>query len=362
MLSESLLKPIYFFFGVVHLLLVYVTMFFNCNVLPVFSWFFIRPLSETAHERLLCLASERSWGLMLDWAECVGGLSLVVTGDLEALQSKSHGSNKLLISNHVSFTDAFVMFAIARAVGQHGHIRSFAKQNLIYQPVFGLFWRLLNFIFLVRDWDKDRAHIARQLAELTRRSRLFTTSSFWLLIFPEGTRIRPRKLLQSREYAAARGLPPFDRVLFPRVKGLQATLAAIHPALDGAVDITLGYPSRTPAGGARPSVGDLLFGGGARWRVHVHVRAVPAGELPAGDEAVAEWVMGRFREKDRLLAGFAAAGAFPGAPCALPPATAAAMARRHAEFAALAALVLAALVAAGRAAAAATAAALVAAA
>ena len=347
MLSESLLKPIYFFFGVVHLLLVYVTMFFNCNVLPVFSWFFIRPLSETAHERLLCLASERSWGLMLDWAECVGGLSLVVTGDLEALKSKSHGSNKLLISNHVSFTDAFVMFAIARAVGQHGQFRAFAKQNLIYLPAFGLFWRLLNFIFLARDWDKDSTHIARQLAELTRRSRLFTTSSFWLLIFPEGTRIRPRKLLQSREYAAARGLPPFDRVLFPRVKGMQATLAAIRPALDGAVDITIGYP---PAGG--PSAGDLLFGGGARWRVHVHVRAFPVGELPAGDEAVTEWVMGRFREKDRLLAGFAAAGAFPGAPCALPPATVAVMARRHAEFAALAALVLAALVAAGRAAAA----------
>ena len=343
MLKES----VFVVLGAVHLLFVYATFFLNCNVLPVFSWFFLRPFSELIHERLLCFLSERAWGLMLDWAHCVGGLSLVVTGDWKRLQETSQ-SSKLVISNHVSFTDAFVIFALARSVGQHGHIRSFAKRVLSYQPVFGWFWLMLNFIFLARDWDKDRLQIAQQLKELARRSRYFSSHAFWILVFPEGTRIRPSKLLQARAFAESRGQAPFDRVLYPRGKGLQATLAAIGPALDGAIDLTLGYTARTASGHARPSVGDLLFAGGARWSVHVHVSVVP---LPADADAAAAWATERFREKDRLLAAFAADGAFPGPPCAPPPPpTATGMLRRHTEFAAAAALVLAALLAAGRAA------------
>ena len=326
-------------------------MFLNCNILPTISWFFLRPISEAFHEQLLCIASERAWGLLLDWAQCIGGLSLVLTGDLVEMRKQSQGS-KLLISNHVSFTDAFAIFALARSVGQHGHIRSFAKKTLSYQPVFGWFWHILNFIFLARDWDRDREQISKQLKALARRSRYFSSRSFWLLIFPEGTRVRPAKLQQGREFAASRGLEPFDHVLFPRVKGLQATLAAVGPALDGALDITIGYPTLTASGHARPSVGDLLFGGGAAWTVHVHVRMIPAADMPADSSAAAAWVMERFREKDRLLATFAAAGAFPGAPQALPPPALAVMARRHAEFAAASGLVLAVLWASARAAAA----------
>jgi 1-acyl-sn-glycerol-3-phosphate acyltransferase len=347
----SLLKPFYILAGALHLLFVYLTLFLNCNVLPVISWFFLRPLSEMYHERFLCFASERAWGLLLDWAQCIGGLSLIVTGDVDIIKEKSQGS-KLIISNHVSFTDAFVIFALARSVGQHGHVRSFAKKTLSYQPVFGWFWYILNFIFLARDWDKDRAQISLQLNALALRARHFSSRAFWILIFPEGTRSRPSKLKQAREFAASRGQEPFDHVLFPRVKGLQATLAAIGPALDGAIDVTIGYPTRTASGHARPSVGDLLFGGGAVWAVHVHVRVVPAAEMPADADATAAWAMQRFREKDRLLAAFAADGAFPGAPKALPAPPVAAFARRHAEFAAAAGMVLAALWAAGHAAAA----------
>jgi hypothetical protein len=42
---------------------------------------------------------------------------------------------------------------------------------------------------------------------------------FWVGIYPEGTRITPKKWKESITFAAEKGLPQLNNVLLPRTKG-----------------------------------------------------------------------------------------------------------------------------------------------
>ena len=308
----ALTDPFFLVVGVSHMAFFFVALFFIGNVLPVLSLLFVRTLSSRLHTRIMCSTAVTAWRLLIDYVCMVGGLTEIVTGDVEILEKKYTGS-KLVVSNHVSYTDSLVVYEIARRFGQLGHIRSFAKKSLKFTlPIVGWFMGLSDFIFLSRDWDKDQQNIKRQLDLLAEQSKHFTTGAFWLHIFPEGTRLRPKKLAEAHEFAKAQGLPIFENVLIPRVKGLQCTLVSARDSFDGILDITLGYSKFTKTGHARPSVGDLLLGGLRAWPVHVHIRVIPIKDVPTDNDEIKKWAMKLFSEKDQLLKEFKAKGAFPG--------------------------------------------------
>jgi 1-acyl-sn-glycerol-3-phosphate acyltransferase len=171
-----------------------------------------------------------------------------------------------------------------------------------------------------------------------------------MVLFPEGTRITPEKLAAAQEFAAARALPVPRHVLIPRVKGLVASLAHLRPRLDAIVDVTIGYSERDPrskrvrpslgpapparaalavrppraaaAGltGPRGWAGDVMLRRGREWPVHVHVRVIPIEDVPTDEDALREWVLELFRDKDAALEELARRGAMPGAEMLrLPP-------------------------------------------
>ena len=76
---------------------------------------------------------------------------------------------------------------------------------------------------------------------------------------------------------------------------------------DVTVAFTLhGSAARPPA----PSLADTMtrrYGA-----VHVHVARFPLASLPADPAALGLWLVGRFKEKDRLLSAFYAGEGFPG--------------------------------------------------
>ena len=45
----------------------------------------------------------------------------------------------------------------------------------------------------------------------------------------------------------------------------------------------------------------MMFGGGRKWPVHVHMRFYQLEEVPRSEEEVAVWLRERWEEKDRLL-------------------------------------------------------------
>jgi 1-acyl-sn-glycerol-3-phosphate acyltransferase len=266
---------------------------------------FIRPLSPTIHERIIAYFTEVLFGSIVNWSEAIGGLEVIVTGD------KIPGS-AIVMSNHVSFTDSVAIHCVARDHGELGHVRSFAKQSLAFFPVFGWFLKVMNHIFVSRSWNRDKGSVRRQLHELARKANLCSTGNFWLMIFPEGTRIKSSKLKEGQEFSKSRGLPIYKHLLVPRVKGLHASIDGAQDAVEGIIDMTVGYSEWTKTGHARPSVGDMMFGGGRKWPVHVHMRFYQLGEVPRSEEEVAVWLRERWEEKDKLLDTFKKTGEFPG--------------------------------------------------
>jgi len=45
-------------------------------------------------------------------------------------------------------------------------------------------------------------------------------------------------------------------------------------------------------------------------KVHLHVKRFPMEVLPESDSGLADWLMERFEEKDRLLEGYYSTGRF----------------------------------------------------
>lgn len=118
-----LVKLLFKVLGALHFAFLYITMFFTGNVLPTISLLFVQPFSPSAHERLLCFLADANFSSIVDWAEIVGGVDLIITGD------QMPGS-AVVMSNHVSFSDTILIHAVARryvlpAFSVSGQILSF---------------------------------------------------------------------------------------------------------------------------------------------------------------------------------------------------------------------------------------------
>ena len=213
--------------GILFMVWLFLCTFFNGNILPILSILIVRPLSLSLHESLLCSIASLGWSTVIYYSILVGRFQPIFYGDLDKISTKYPG-NKLLISNHVAMTDGVALFAVAHRIGRLGQLRFFAKKSLLFFPVLGLACYFHNFVFLARNWLKDERKIRGTFAGMMQWRQ------FWMCLFPEGTRINAAKLRESQAFAKERGMLPLQHVLQPRVKGLCASLAALHGQVRGA--------------------------------------------------------------------------------------------------------------------------------
>ena len=203
------------------------------------------------------------------------------------------GKRYLILSNHQTWTDIFVLHAIFHP--KTPFLTFFLKKQLLYVPVFGLIWKALGFPFMERH---SPATLARR-PEL-KGSDLVTTKRFCARIrgkpyaiinFVEGTRRTPAKAAKS----------PFKHLLAPKAGGIATALGALDYEFDHVLDVTIRY--------AHERIGflDLLLGRvGA---VQADVREIPLADVPRGDyfgdAAVAErfrtWLNDLWAAKDARL-------------------------------------------------------------
>jgi 1-acyl-sn-glycerol-3-phosphate acyltransferase len=128
------------------------------------------------------------------------------------------------------------------------------KVDVMHIPWMGWACSQVSFIFLVRDWTKDKHELhlrARQLIEAGRKPVF--------LIFPEGTDLSTRNLSKSLKFAEGKGQTPRFSTLFPRVKGMQAIVSSLAATLRSVsphgiapdipiLDLTVDYGSHTAQG------------------------------------------------------------------------------------------------------------------
>jgi 1-acyl-sn-glycerol-3-phosphate acyltransferase len=226
------------------------------------------------------------------WMDLVGQIHWQVEG-LERVQPHS---SCLVISNHQSWVDIFVLqYHLNRRLPL---LRFFLKQELIWIPVFGLCCWALDFPFMQRH---SKAYLERHpeqrgadLAATRRACARLRGIPLALFNFLEGTRFTEAKQAGQQS--------PYRHLLRPRAGGIALAIDAMGEQLQALVDVTILYPD------GRPRFRDLLCGRLARVVVCFRERPVPAeflGHSYAEDEAYRlqfqQWVNGLWAEKDELL-------------------------------------------------------------
>eukprot|EP00276_Gloeochaete_wittrockiana_P007468 CAMPEP_0184664960 /NCGR_PEP_ID=MMETSP0308-20130426/54991_1 /TAXON_ID=38269 /ORGANISM="Gloeochaete witrockiana, Strain SAG 46.84" /LENGTH=251 /DNA_ID=CAMNT_0027108663 /DNA_START=183 /DNA_END=935 /DNA_ORIENTATION=- len=228
-------------------------------------------------------------------------LSIYYAGDF-----KPPSENAVVILNHISYVDWAWMYGFCKRNNRLGQMKFMLKEPIKYIPGFGWGMYLLEWLFLKRDWEKDKENV---YASLNRYSRDYVKNRepLWLFVFPEGTRFTLKKLKESHEFAKKKDLPILESCLLPRVKGFVTVVQGLRKNCIHAIyDITLAY-SGFPATSngvtttGIPSLKQLLLSTKKGRKVILHVKRYALSELPETDEGLTEWLMERWVEKDKKV-------------------------------------------------------------
>ncbi|KAI9714813.1 MAG: hypothetical protein M1820_000102 [Bogoriella megaspora] len=225
----------------------------------------------------------------------------------------------VLIANHQIYTEWTYLWWIAYTSGMHGHFYIILKESLKWIPILGPAMQLFRFIFLARNWEKDRPRFQHRFDQLNTRhggpmSGPEGLDPMWLLIFPEGTNLSSNSREASQKWAEKSGVPDMKHCLLPRATGLQFCLSQLTGTLDYVYDITIAYEG-IPNG----EFGQDLFGlwssyleGRPPKSVNLHFRRFAVKDIPVNDmDKFNAWLRECWTQKDELLDYYQNNGRFP---------------------------------------------------
>ncbi|TDO13901.1 MULTISPECIES: acetyltransferase [Halomonas] len=202
----------------------------------------------------------------------------------------------LVISNHRSWTDIFLLFFAFHRRLPMPHF--FVKRQLIWIPIVGLAFWAMEFPMLrrlSREQRERNPQLARRDHEATERMcRHARERPIAIYNFVEGTRFTPAKRAAQHS--------PYRHLLRPRAGGIAQVMSLLGERLGGILDVTLHYAHPDP------SFWGFLCGREGPVRLEVRHLAVPAWMLE-GDyhddtdykERFQSWLNALWQDKDRRL-------------------------------------------------------------
>jgi 1-acyl-sn-glycerol-3-phosphate acyltransferase len=250
------------------------------------------PFAPGAFRRINRWAANSWWGLCVHTAHQINNAELVVTGDDIPMRE-----NAIVVVNHQNMPDITWLMDFAKQKGRLGDMKWLVKDIIKYVPGVGWGMLFIDCVFIKRDWATDRESIRQTFARLRDND-----VPVWFISFSEGTRITPEKLAQSQDYARKHGHYIPRHTLVPRSKGFVATMEGLRDHVDAVYDCTLGYVEGVPT--------MWQYIKGYCPKAHLHARRYPIDSLPTDEAGLTDWLHARFREKDELLEGYYATGAF----------------------------------------------------
>ncbi|KAI9807392.1 MAG: hypothetical protein M1833_000137 [Piccolia ochrophora] len=193
------------------------------------------------------------------------------------------------------------------------------KESLKYIPVLGPGMMFYGFIFLARNWTKDKPRIAHRLQKLKSKhdgplsgsSRL---DPMWLMMFPEGTNLSNNGRRSSAKWAEKQGLADFHHELHPRTTGLLYCLQELRGTVDWVYDCTVAYEGipRGKYGQDFFTLWSSFFEGRPPKSVNMYWRRFAMSDIPLDDaDAFSRWLRLRWAEKDDLMETYMQNGRFP---------------------------------------------------
>ena len=149
-------------------------------------------------------------------------------------------------------------------------------------------------IFVNRQWKDDQVELKNKLLFYN-----VLNLPVQLLLFPGGGDLTMKTKTLSNKYADKKGLPHFNYVLQPHLRGFLYIINILQShKLDSIVDITVAYPDALPKT-------ELHFVKGHIPReVCFYVRRYPLRNIPDNDEELCEWLRKVWTEKEERLKYF----------------------------------------------------------
>ncbi|KAL8827550.1 MAG: hypothetical protein Q9191_003117 [Dirinaria sp. TL-2023a] len=225
----------------------------------------------------------------------------------------------IMIANHQLYTDWVYLWWIAYTNRMHGHVFIILKESLKYIPFIGPGIMFYGFIFMARNWVRDKPRLRHRLQKLKARHSgpMLGSQSLdpmWLMIFPEGTNLSGNTRKGSKKWADKQNIPDLRHQLLPRSTGLQYCLQELQGTVDWIYDCTVAYEG-IPRGGYGQDYFTLraaFFQGRPPKSVNMYWRRFATSSIPTSDPAEFElWLRQRWLEKDALLEDYVRNGRFP---------------------------------------------------
>lgn len=213
----------------------------------------------------------------------------------------------ILISNHQIYADWLFIWWAAYTSQMHGSIYIVLKDSLKWVPIIGPAMQLFGFIFMARNWTKDRPAIQHRLKQLQADKDW----PMWLLLYPEGTNLSPTTIEKARAYAKKIDAPLLERTLLPRSTGMRYCVANLKKSVEYVYDCTIAYdPIDSIFAAKKYTLRSMFFEGKPPKRVHMHWRRFAVAKIPEGEKEFEQWLFDRFVEKDNMLIRFYQEGKF----------------------------------------------------
>jgi 1-acyl-sn-glycerol-3-phosphate acyltransferase len=221
---------------------------------------------------------------------------LTTRWDVSGLERLRIDAHYLIVSNHVSWVDIFVLFRVLHR--RAPFIRFFLKRQLLWFPILGQACWAMDFPFMRRHTaeylERHPEKRGRDLETTKIACRRYKRKPVSILNFLEGTRFTWEKHADQES--------PYRHLLRPRVGGIAFVLASLGEQIESIVDVTIAYP------GSRVTMWNFVANRIDRIVVRVRHLDVPA-EFVTGNitepgttrDDFKKWVEQLWREKDETL-------------------------------------------------------------
>jgi 1-acyl-sn-glycerol-3-phosphate acyltransferase len=284
--------------GGLSLLLFILNTIWWCSILFLFVFIKLIIPHKGAREqisRLLILIAT----LWIDCNSFISRMTHKVKWDVQGIERLSSKRSYLVVSNHRSWVDIFVLQNIFRH--RIPFLKFFLKEELIWVPFLGMAWWALDFPFLKRysrEFLEKHPELRGKDIEATRKScEKFKSYPVCVMNFLEGTRFDYQKHKKQDS--------PYRHLLLPRAGGVALVFSSMGDFLSNVLDVTIVYPENEPP----VHFWDLFTGNIPCITVRVKVLTIPedvAGvnyeEDKAFREKIQQWVNQLWQDKDRQIA------------------------------------------------------------
>jgi 1-acyl-sn-glycerol-3-phosphate acyltransferase len=275
-------------------------------LLPI-SWFFPDWVYNASSSLAFVL-----WNWIQVIFEAINGGKITMSGD-----TLPAGESAIVIANHVSWTDFYMIQFLAIQSGMLGRCRWFAKIELRLVPLLGWGIWAMGMPMVSRQWTKDKKELDRVFAGIVVRKWPTCMTQIavetcrcllhpGLISFSEATRFTPRKYEETKIWCKENDKPVPKHLLYPRTKGFVTTVQHLRKSkhVTAVYDISIAYSHHNkfleaPTIWESLSCGDLS--GKRGYKFHVDVRRIPIVDLPESDAELAKWLETRWIAKGEFL-------------------------------------------------------------